>query len=149
VISTSGSSVHRLTRAITHPTNKPIATPPILLSAKSSPASKIEKLPATAAATAVRYNTSAMPSLMRLSPSRIVAIRRGTPRRLAIAVAATGSVGETMTPKTKAAGHESPMAACATTATVTAVSGTRPMPKSAIGLTFTLNSRGEKKKAAE
>jgi hypothetical protein len=41
------------------------------------------------------------------------------------------------------------MATWDTTATVTAVSGTRPIPKSAIGLTFTLNSRGEKKKAAE
>src|ERR671933_359149 len=58
VISTSGSSTHRLTRSITHPTNKPIATPPILLSKKSSPASKTEKLPATAAAATVRYKTS-------------------------------------------------------------------------------------------
>ncbi len=47
-------------------------------------------------------------SFTRLSPSRIVTIRRGTPSRWAMDVAAIASVGETMAPSTKAAGHDSP-----------------------------------------
>jgi hypothetical protein len=97
----------------------------------------------------MRYKTSAVPSLMRLSPSRIVTIRRGAPRRPAIAVAATGSVGETIAPSTNAAAHGRPMTACATTATVTIVSSTRAIDRDAIGLRFARRSRGEEKKAAE
>ena len=49
-----------------------------------------------------------MPSLTRLSPSTIVTSFRGTPSRRAIAVAAIGSVGETIAPSTKALGHVNP-----------------------------------------
>ena len=63
-----------------------------------------------------------MPSLTRLSPSTIVTSLRGTPSRRAIEVAASGSVGETIAPRTNALGHErSSMNACATTATPTVV----------------------------
>jgi hypothetical protein len=111
--------------------------------------SSSEKVPVTTTDTATRYKTSAVPSLMRLSPSRIVTIRRGAPRRPAIAVAATGSVGETIAPRTNAAPHGMSTATCATTATVAVVSSTRPMDRDAIGLRLALRSRGEEKKAAE
>src|SRR5215218_109177 len=42
----------------------------------SSPALGNEKVPVTTADTATLYRTSAVPSLMRLSPSRIVTMRR-------------------------------------------------------------------------
>ena len=102
-----------------------------------------------AAATAVRYSTSAVPSLTRLSPSRIVTTRRGRPIRWAVAETATGSVGETITPRTKAIGHGSPITACPTTATVTVVSSTSPTERKTIGLRLALRSLGEEKKAAE
>ena len=62
----------------------------------------MEKLPETTATTAKRYATSAVASLIRLSPSTIVTRRRGTPKRRAMAVAAIGSVGDTMAPSTNA-----------------------------------------------
>jgi len=65
-----------------------------------------------------------------------------------MAVAATGSVGETIAPSTNAA-HGRPTTRCATKATVRVVSSTRPMDRDAIGLRFALRSRGEEKKAAE
>ena len=43
-----------------------------------------------------------------------------------IAVAATGSVGETIAPSAKASGHERPITSCATTATAPIVRSTRP-----------------------
>jgi hypothetical protein len=66
-----------------------------------------------------------------------------------MAVAATGSVGETIAPKTNAAAQGRPTSRCATEATVRVVSSTRPMDRDAIGLRFALRSRGEEKKAAE
>ena len=59
--------------------------------------------PAAPAAMAVRSDTSAVASLTRLSPCRIVTIRRGMPTRRAIAVAATASGGATTAPSAKAA----------------------------------------------
>ena len=59
-------------------------------------------MPETAATTATRSATSAVASLTRLSPSTIVTIRRGTPSRREIAVAAIGSVGATTAPSTNA-----------------------------------------------
>ena len=89
-----------------------------------------------------------MPSFIRLSPSRTVTIRRGTPSPSAIAVAATGSVGETIAPRTKASGHESPITRCATPATMTVVSATKPTERSPMGRMFALRSRKEEKNAA-
>src|SRR5205809_953517 len=68
-----------------------------------------------------------------LSPSTIVITRRGTPRRDAMAVAATGSVGETIAPSTNADGHERPITTWATTATVTIVATTSPTASRVIG----------------
>ena len=72
-------------------------------------ASRSEKVPVTAAATANLNSTSAVPSLTRLSPSMMATARRGTPNRRATAVAAIGSVGETTAPSTKAGAQERPM----------------------------------------
>lgn len=48
--------------------------------------------------------------------------RRGTPRRRAIVVAASGSVGETMAPSANAAAHGRPStAACRTTSSVCSI----------------------------
>ena len=90
-----------------------------------------------------------MPSLTRLSPSTIVTSFRGTPSRRAIAVAAIGSVGETIAPSTNAAGQVSPsITSCAITATPTVVMTTSPTASSPIGFTFALMSRSDVKNAA-
>ena len=74
---------------------------------------------------------------------------RGTPRRRAIAVAAIGSVGETIAPSTNAAGQVSPSTtACATTATPTVVTTTSPIASRPIGFAFARRSRSEVKNAA-
>ena len=52
------------------------------------------------AATATRYSTSPVPSLTRLSPSTMVTSLPGTPNLRAIGLAASGSVGETIAPRT-------------------------------------------------
>jgi hypothetical protein len=73
-------------------------------------------------------------------------IRRGTPRRRAIAVAASGSVGDTIAPSANAAAHGSPsIAAWATTATEHAVSSTSPIEVSVIDRTSARRSRTEEK----
>ena len=93
---------------------------------------------------------SAVASLIMLSPSTTVTTRRGTRSRWAIAVAAIGSVGETIAPSTTAAFHESPaIAAWATAATPNVVAITSPIASNEIGLTFSRRSRSEEKKAAE
>src|SRR5581483_2860780 len=59
-----------------------------------------------------------MPSLTRLSPSRIETIRRGRLSLLSTSVAARESVGERIAPSVNEPPHEScGIAACATTAT--------------------------------
>src|SRR5438067_13223590 len=90
---------------IRYPTARPIAIPPITLTKNRVVALPGEKLPVTTAATAKRYATSAVPSLTRLSPSITAIRRRGRPRRCAIAVAAVGSVGETIAPSTNEVGR--------------------------------------------
>lgn len=91
--------------AISHPTTSPTMAPPSPVTTKLPAALQSEKLPATTAATASRYATSAVASLMSPSPSRIVVTSRGAPRGRSTAVAATGSVGETIAPSTNASGH--------------------------------------------
>jgi hypothetical protein len=87
--------------------------------------------------------------LTRLSPSTIVTIRRGTPRRRAIAVAARGSVGATTAPSTNEAAQLRSVTACATSATASIVATTRPIARKPIGLMFARRSRSPVKKAAE
>src|ERR671934_3051731 len=114
----------------------------------NSPArSQAENAPATTAAGDTFQRTSAVPSFTRLSPSITAITRRGTPSRLAIDVAAIGSVGETTAPSTNAAFHEkSSIVQCATAATVTVVTTTRPTASRLIGLAFCRRSRGTGKK---
>ncbi len=91
-----------------------------------------------------------MPSLISASPSTIVMTRRGAPTRRAIAVAATGSVGETIAPSTNAAAHDIPgITAWATTATTSIVASTNPTASRPIGRRFARRSRRLVKKAAE
>ena len=69
--------------------------------------------------------------------------------RPAIAVAATGSVGETIAPRTKAAGHDmSSITAWATSATASAVASTSPIASMLIWRTFSRSSRRPVKKLA-
>ena len=71
---------------------------------------------------------SAVASLSRLSPSRIVTIRRGTARRAAIAVAAISSGGATIAPRAMAIAHGMPgISACAVAPAARALAITRPM----------------------
>jgi hypothetical protein len=149
VTSTGGSSRRRRTWVTTQPTTRPIATPPTALRAKLTTASLAEKTPVSTAAMAKRYAIRAVASLMRLSPSITATSVRGAPTRRAIAVAAIGSVGETIAPRTNATGQSRPIAACATTATASIVASTRPIERNPIGLMFRRSSRSDPKNAAE
>ena len=83
------------------------------------------------------------------SPSTTVTTRRGTPSRPAIAVAATGSVGETIAPSTNAASHDRPGTTAWThAATATQVASTRPIESAEIGPALRRRSRSEAKNAA-
>ncbi len=74
--------------------------------------------------------------------------RRGRPSRSPIAVAAVGSVGETIAPRTNALGQPSPgTIACATTATPTMVASTRPTARAVIRAALARSSRSGVKKA--
>ncbi len=121
------SSSRRLISAIAAPTTSPIAIPPTTATTKSTLASKSEKLPPIAAATATRYAISADESLTRLSPSITLTSRRGTPSWRVIAVAATGSVGETIAPSANATAQGRPISSWPTTATAQVVSSTSPI----------------------
>ena len=86
---------------------------------------------------------------MRLSPSMIETMRRGAPRRDAISVAASASVGETTAPSVNATAHGRPIQAWATTATVPIVAATRPKARNAMGRRFVRRSRSDVKNAPE
>ncbi len=150
MISTGGSSSRWRTYATTQPTARPIATPPIAPTKNWPPASQTLNVPAVTATTATRYAMIAVASLMSDSPSTTVTTRRGTPIRSAIAVTATGSVGETIAPSTNAAGQDmSGTTAWRQTATATQVSSTSPTDRSEIDPTLRRRSRSEAKNAAE
>ncbi len=103
----------------------------------------------TAAATATRNSTSALASLTRLSPSRMVTSRRGSPIRRPIAVAEIASVGATTAPKAKQMDRgTSGSSACTTSPTATVVKITRPTASSRIGRRFTRNAGTEVSSAA-
>ena len=79
----------------------------------------------------------------------MVAMRRGAPMRRMTAVAATGSVGETIAPSANAAAHGSPATtAWATTATETVVTSTSPTASVEIGRKSARRSRSDWKNAA-
>ena len=122
------------TNAISHPTINPIATPLNPVSTKLTLACNSEKLPATTAATASRYATSAVASLISPSPSRIVVTSRGVPSGRSTAVAATGSGGETIAPSTNASGQPTIGARkCTTAATAHIVTTTSPVARRTMG----------------
>ncbi len=85
----------------------------------------------------------------RLSPSSTFTIRRGAPTRRMIAVAAAGSVGETIAPSTNETGHGSPIRWWAISATATIVSSTSPIALSAITRASARRLRRSPKKADE
>jgi hypothetical protein len=76
----------------------------------------------------------------------MVARRRGTPSRRAIAVAASGSVGATIAPSANAAAQGSPsISAWAVMATAPIVASTSPTAASEIAPRSACKSRGEEK----
>ena len=93
--------------------------------------------------------TRADASLIRLSPSITLTTRRGAPTRRINAVAATGSVGDTIAPSAKAIGHDMPITSCAATATATAVTITRPIAVREIARTSWRSALRSEKNAAE
>lgn len=105
VVSSTGSSIRRRIRMSTQVTASPTSTPPPAAARKSRPTDAMVTRPVMAVIAADRA-TSAVASFTRLSPSRIVTIRRGIPTRRAIEVAATASGGATTAPRTMAAASE-------------------------------------------
>jgi hypothetical protein len=100
----------------------------------------VTPLPAATAAK-TRNSVSAVASLIRLSPPRMVITRRGRPSRRPTDRADTASGGATTAPSTSAADSGSPGTTCqATTPTSTAVNATRPTASSAIGRTLARTS---------
>ena len=69
------------------------------------------------------------------------------PSRSKIADAASGSVGATTAPSTKAAAQGSPIQACAASATVTTVTATSPIASSPIERMLRRRSRSDVKNA--
>src|SRR6476620_7268529 len=103
----------------------------------------------TIASTASPNAVSATPSLIRLSPSKIVTMRGGAPSRLSTEVAATASVGATAAANARAAAQPR----CGSTTVVTAptakmVTVVAPTASAAIGTTFSLVSLGAERNAA-
>src|SRR3989475_9295498 len=144
VFSTSGSWMWRRTAARSHATARPTAIPPAPTTRKRPVAAGTENEPVTAAATAMRYATIAAASLIILSPSRMVTMRRGSGSRRRNAVAAATSSGETTAPRANAEAHGIPgTARCATQATATVANRTCPTPKRRIGRRFARTSRYE------
>ena len=120
--------------------------PPMTMTQNSAMPGRTARWPVTIAALANFRRTRPVASFTRLSPSRIVTIRRGRRTRRAIAVAATASGGETMAPRTRAAGHGTPGTRATTTAaTAAVVATTRPTARSVIEKRFARKSRHDVK----
>jgi hypothetical protein len=83
------------------------------------------------------------------SPSTTVAIRRGTPSRRRIAVAASASVGPRIAPSAKADAQGRPKTSWASTATPTIVASTSPIASNAITRMLRRRACWSAKKAAE
>ena len=75
--------------------------------------------------------------------------RRGAPTRRMIAVAAAGSVGETIAPSAKAIAHGRPISSCPMTATAAAVASTSPTAVNEITRASVRSARRSAKKADE
>src|ERR1700757_2445268 len=139
---TEGSRTYRRTRPMTSATTSPYATPPGTPSAsRTTPCANVNGC--AIASTASPNAVSATPSLIRLSPSRIVTTRVGAPSRVSTEVAATASVGATAAANASAPGQP----ASGSTRWVTAptpmiVTSVAPTARAVIGTAFSLVSRG-------
>ena len=143
-LSSTGSVRCRRSLATTRKKTKPTTTPPPAASRKSRPTSTGSKPLPSATASAVPSATSAVASLSSDSPSRIVTIRRGSPIRRPIAVAATASGGATTAPIARAIAQETPGSSrCATSPTPNVVNATSPTDSSRIGRLLTRKSTSE------
>ena len=106
-MSSTGSSISLRTWARTNAATSPTPTPPpAAAGSRRRRATRVTLL--VMAAIAVFSATSAVASLTRLSPSRIVTILRGMPTRRATALAATASGGATTAPSANAAASGMP-----------------------------------------
>ena len=115
---------------------------------KASPTSQTVTVPMPAAMDTLRA-TIAVASLTRLSPSRIVTMRRGSPTLRAIVVAATASGGATTAPSANAAAQPiSGRTAWTSTATPAVVKSTSPTLSRAIGRLFVRKSTNDVRMAA-
>ncbi len=149
VTPSTSSTTRRNTHVSSWAVMRPTTAPPTTFRTKSPEAESRSNDPPTAAATAVRYATSAVPSLMRLSPSMRVMSRRGTPSRWVIEIAASGSVGDTIAPNANAAAHgTSGTAQWIAAATAHIVSSTRTTALSVIARALWRRSRTDAKYAA-
>ena len=96
------------TALATTPSTRPTRTPASTASNSSTPTDTPDSSPVTAATTATLKATRAVASLNIPSPSRIVTNRWGSRSLRATAVAATGSGGHTIAPRTRATTHGRP-----------------------------------------
>ena len=111
--------------------------------------SPTEKLPCVAAVTATENATSPMPSLTRLSPSRIVRSRSGAELVLITVDALTGSVGASTAPSTNAvAPLSAPTSHHAIPPTANSVTAVRPNASPRIERQLARASRGAVRNAA-
>ena len=128
---------------------RPTATPPPAATTKSTPTSKAV-MPRPAAAIAVRNATRAVASLSSDSPSRMVTIRRGSPIRRPMVVAATASGGATTAPIASAAGQPTSGSSSWTSQPMPkVVKTTRPTERSRITRRWALKSTSDVCRAAE
>ena len=105
--------------------------------------------PPAAAARPRRNSTRAVASLIRLSPSRMVTSRFGSPIRRATAVAETASGGATTAPRAKQIENgTSGSSACTTNPTANAVNSTSPIASSRIGRRLNRNAGTDVSSAA-
>ena len=141
------SSMRRRILPTTSATSTPTTTPPTADTMNPSPTSHTVIVP-PAAAMDTRSATIAVASLTRLSPSRIVTMRRGRPTRRAIVVAATASGGATTAPNANAGAHSIGNTACSSTATPAVVNSTSPTLSRAIGRRFARKSTSDVRIAA-
>ena len=101
-----------------------------------------------ATASAVRNDTSAVASLSRDSPSRMVVSRRGSPIARPTAVAATASGGPTTAPRAKATANGMWSSAERKIPTPSAVKSTRPIDRLRMAARLVRKSTSEVEMAA-
>ena len=148
-VSKIGSVTRLRSRATSMKRAIPTATPPTAATTKSTPTSRAV-MPTPAAAIAVRSATSAVASLSSDSPSRMVTIRRGSPIRRPMVVAATASGGATTAPIASAAGQPTPgSSSCTSQPIPSVVKTTRPTERSRIARRWALKSTSDVCRDAE